>query len=147
MRWQPPNPAGIIIGIFVGCCAARKIVPAAWQLPDALHDRWWLADQGILPSIGIALVVIVLVSYVGFLFALLPMIVGVSIMGCLGGLSRMLRSPIIWAAAGFAMMYGINQLLGDDHDMPVKRPLLVTATLCALLARRYVRWPDKEESV
>ena len=85
---------------------------------------------------------------VGFFLALLPMSVGVLAMHWLGSWNLGLRHPAAWALAGGGMaaliLIALNRSI-FDQDFGPATGFVATGTLCALLARGYVRWPSEEE--
>jgi hypothetical protein len=89
-----------------------------------------------------------LATIVGFILGLVPMFVGVSAMHWLGSWNLGLRHPAAWGLAGGGMAAAVVIAGSSGHfdtSGGFAPALVATGTLCALLARGYVRWPSEEE--
>jgi len=87
-------------------------------------------------------------TVVGFFLALAPMLLGVVAMHWLGNWNLGLRHPASWGLAGGGMAYAFICAINgweQEYAQVMAQGFVATGTLCALLARRYVRWPNEEE--
>lgn len=95
------------------------------------------------PAIAAAIGVAILAIPIGFFLALLPMLVGVIAMHWLGSWNLGMRHPAAWGLAGGGMAAAIVIALANGDFDPyfgLAPGFVATGTLCALLARGYVRW-------
>jgi hypothetical protein len=80
---------------------------------------------------------------VGFFLALLPNLVGASVMAALAETVEEARAPVAWVAAGALGGAGIAVLSsGFGSDPPIAFALIVTGGLCAGICRRTFAWDD-----
>jgi hypothetical protein len=142
-RWHPPTHRWTAILIPSGSAGAVFLLASSFFALLA-NNRPIRFDPDNLGVIGLTM----FAFPVGFFLALLPMLVGVTAMHWFGSWNLGLRHPAAWGLAGGGMAAAIVSTIPhlDYHDSLGTAPgFVATGTLCALLARRYVRWPDEKE--
>jgi hypothetical protein len=78
----------------------------------------------------------------GFMFAVIPVIIGATVMGSLSWRFVWARPRIVWALAGGLPVAGLAwQLLATSEERPWGIALIVTSVLCASICRFRLAWP------
>lgn len=99
---------------------------------------------------GIALffMMIIWTAPIGSMIAVLPNLIGTSVMAQLGRVSEKSRSPIVWAAVGFGAValpvWGLGGF--DHHDSPLGLAFAITGGACAVICHSRTRWIVDEDS-
>jgi len=143
-RWHPPTHRSTAILV------PSTMAGALYMLLAGLFTTLDTNDPKVFdPQVAVAVIPIaVAATFFGFFLALLPMLLGVMAMYWLGSWNLGLRHPAAWGLAGAgitsAFVWGINGWEAT-YAQGLAAGFVATGALCAMLARRYVRWPDQEE--
>lgn len=133
-----PVAASIIAGpvLVIGQLIADSIQAGHLSLAGSEGD--WIT--AIIVIVGMMMVAVL----VGFFAAIIPNIIGTLVMWMLGRTMRPARLPLLWALAGGLAAGGFALSDAIDSELP-GRPIAyaVTGALCALVCRRFARWPDE----
>lgn len=121
-------PAG---GVFITCTV---LINAYAALPDAIE-----VDSTALLVVPLGLITC---SIFGWLIAIIPTIIGTTIMAAIGCEHKATRNPLCWAFAGAAPIAMFSGIAGgfDRSDAPFTVALIITGAVCALTCRRFTRW-------
>lgn len=93
-----------------------------------------------------ALLLVLPATLLGAIISALPLAAGVAVMTRLGRWNVGLRLPGAWAIAGAATIAAPVVVVSGGEVQAPSLALIFTGALCALVARRYVRWPDEYET-
>lgn len=137
----------LLAGIVVAALAAGPVFFIAGSLASAFMTahgmevfRWVEAEE-------LPLILLRSMRYV-FLSAILPATLGAAAMAVLGAMFRGARSWLAWMFAG-AVLAGLICLVFPDLVVTYRVhavALLVTAVICGIICRAFVRWPEDADA-
>jgi hypothetical protein len=127
------TPAMLAAAIFLGVLTCGEAVT------DSGGEIGWETVPMVLPLLAIA-------TPVGAALAAIPLLLGVHGLAKFGRYNVGTRHPAFWGMAGAGAAWTIAGCIAGAADPgPLGYTLIGTGALCAILARRYVRWSSEAE--